>query len=816
MPLNPIFRQGTRAITNSLTSHRLLLYGALSTIAVCAAVANALRNYTNFYSVAIYLSKSSRSVLIFANFGFILALLAGHLVQKIFFGTLRANEVERLYDRLWIFVTESLLAFTIFRDEFDAPFAIMFGSLLFIKSFHWLAADRIEWMDQRPYPGPSLLFHIRMSTLFLILWTADMLMLLFAVENTLTYGVGGMVLFACEYGILLATAANTIAKYLLSVYDFRRASTRGGENAPPWEQKSIWTFYFELVTDFSKLTTYLCFFTIILTFYGLPLNIVRDIYFTARSFVTRLKALRRYQTATRNMDERYPNATPEEMAASDHTCIICREEMILPAQGAQQAATEGPNTTPKKLPCGHIFHFHCLRSWLERQQSCPTCRRTVLETNPPNRPTGTEQPERQAAGVGAGAAPQPNPAAQNGNRNPAPDNANNNAPMDLIRRLMANVPQNQNRGNAANQPVNVIIQYDVHNYGANQQAPPPTAERRPPQFSGFHGPGGVWQPWQVEGIQGQDQLPPSTSVPSTGSTTTSATAPASNSSSSSSVVPQPTPTVPAPSSTTSSDPAESTLPEQSLPSNNPREAAALAALRRFDSQTSTSSTPIPSSDAASNSNVPFSTESVMARPRSRSSTPESLNESIPHTTYSGPSTSTPSQASHSATSTSLSNSTGEPSSGSHSTETPSQSTNAGPSSSSTLPGGIQIQLPSLIPLDLNPNIPRRSAPFSPPPSSSSSRSIFRPATRLQRPLMTPLAQLPPTLTPEQLATMDRVTREAIDERLRVLEGVSGAVYRCIDELMRVRSALPPTGNAVTPVQSVPARATETTSPIPET
>ncbi len=64
MPLNPIFRQGTRAITNSLTSHRLLLYGALSTIAVCAAVANALRNYTNFYSVAIYLSKSSRSVLV--------------------------------------------------------------------------------------------------------------------------------------------------------------------------------------------------------------------------------------------------------------------------------------------------------------------------------------------------------------------------------------------------------------------------------------------------------------------------------------------------------------------------------------------------------------------------------------------------------------------------------------------------------------------------------------------------------------------------------------------------------------------------------
>ena len=53
---------------------------------------------------------------------------------------------QRLYDRMWFFVTESLLAFTIFRDEFDIPFALMFGFLLFIKCFHWLLSDRIEWV----------------------------------------------------------------------------------------------------------------------------------------------------------------------------------------------------------------------------------------------------------------------------------------------------------------------------------------------------------------------------------------------------------------------------------------------------------------------------------------------------------------------------------------------------------------------------------------------------------------------------------------------------------------------------------------------
>ena len=53
-------------------------------------------------------------------------------------------------------------------------------------------------MDQRPYPGPPLLFHVRMSTLFIILWITDFVMFLIAIENTLAHGVGGMVLFASE------------------------------------------------------------------------------------------------------------------------------------------------------------------------------------------------------------------------------------------------------------------------------------------------------------------------------------------------------------------------------------------------------------------------------------------------------------------------------------------------------------------------------------------------------------------------------------------------------------------------------------------
>ena len=95
--------------------------------------------------------------------------------------------------------------------------------------------------------------------------------------------------------------------------------------------------------------------------------------------------------------------------------------------------------------------------------------------------------------------------------------------------------------------------------------------------------------------------------------------------------------------------------------------------------------------------------------------------------------------------------------------------------------GIQTQLPQTQPRPAVPHFPNTGA--------------------RQR---TPIHQMPPTLTDEQLAMMDTLTREAIDERLRVLEGVSGAVFRCIDELLRMRSVLPPSSGPTPAVPLTPS------------
>jgi len=53
----------------------------------------------------------------------------------------------------------------------------------------------------------------------------------------------------------------------------------------------------------------------------------------------------------------------------------------------------------KKLPCNHIFHTSCLRSWFQRHQTCPTCRLDILRPTPLTTQTSTvPAPETPAVG----------------------------------------------------------------------------------------------------------------------------------------------------------------------------------------------------------------------------------------------------------------------------------------------------------------------------------------------------------------------------------------------------------------------------------
>ncbi|CAM6105159.1 unnamed protein product [Calypogeia fissa] len=355
-------------------------YAAASAVGATGVIFHAFNSREQFYPAMLYLATSKVSLVLLLNMALVIICGVWQLVKTIFLGPLREIEVERLNEQLWREVMEILFAMTVFRDEFNVSFVTLIIVLLFIKAFHWLAQTRVEYIETTP--SVSRLAHARIISFMAVLLTMDCLLFNQSFSHLLkTREASVSLFFAFEYIILATATVATFVKYSLYLGDM----IMDGQ----WDNKAIYVFYLELVRDLLHLSLYLFFFLVIFRFKGLPLHLVRELYETFRNFKTRVADFIRYRNVTSNMNVRFPDATPEELTRSDATCIICREEM----------------SAAKKLPCGHLFHIHCLRSWLERQQTCPTCRSSVLTPEGGGRvgPDPAAGPRQVEAGLDANA-----------------------------------------------------------------------------------------------------------------------------------------------------------------------------------------------------------------------------------------------------------------------------------------------------------------------------------------------------------------------------------------------------------------------------
>ncbi|CAG9860385.1 unnamed protein product [Phyllotreta striolata] len=382
---------------------RSLSISLLSLTLTLLVVANAYYQKKQFYPSVVYITKSNPSMAVIYIQAFICVWITGKIMRKIFFGQLRTTEFEHLMERSWYAVTETCLAFTVFRDDFNPKFVAVFTLLLFLKSFHWLAEDRVDYMERSPVI--SWLFHLRILSLLLLLGCLDLHFIQHAYLSTVTKGASVQLVFGFEYAILLTVVINIAIKYGLHSVDLNSET--------PWDNKAVFLLYTELVMGLIKVILYFAFVAIMVRIYTLPLFAFRPMYYTIRNFKKAFSDVILSRRAIHNMNTLYPDASPEELQAADNVCIICREEMT---------------TASKKLPCNHIFHTACLRSWFQRQQTCPTCRLNILRnpTNNNTRPAAAAAPPRPPQ-----AAPFMNPffAGQNPFQMFQPPNMDNQAPQ---------------------------------------------------------------------------------------------------------------------------------------------------------------------------------------------------------------------------------------------------------------------------------------------------------------------------------------------------------------------------------------------------
>ncbi|CAF5010125.1 unnamed protein product, partial [Rotaria sp. Silwood1] len=227
----------------------------LSLLLTTVVITNAFYIKKQFYPSVVYLTKSSTSLAVLYVQAFVFVILFGKLVQRIFLGQLRAIETEHLYDRAWFSITETCLAFTVFRDDFSPQ-------------------DRVDYMEQSPVLGT--IFHARVVGLLSVLCLLDYLFISSAYMHTIAKGASVQIVFGFEYAILLVSVISTAIKYILHSIEIR-----AGEQ---WENKGVFMLYSDLILGFFRLTLYMIFIIVMMKIHTFPLFAIRPMFIAMRSF----------------------------------------------------------------------------------------------------------------------------------------------------------------------------------------------------------------------------------------------------------------------------------------------------------------------------------------------------------------------------------------------------------------------------------------------------------------------------------------------------------------------------------------------------
>ena len=191
---------------------------------------------------------------------------------------------------------------------------------------------------------------VKISVLMLFLLAISLACTLLTLKEELTTGV----LFQlADATYVLIFVMSVITRSTLLTYDMRPNSVL--------ERSASFSYFTDLLFSFSMLAIELfhhLHLILVSTAMLLRFLCLTKVHTLVMEMRRRYKRHKHYLLVVQLMENNFSVATQKEIDDFSDECAICWDSM--------QAAC--------KLPCGHLFHNSCLRSWLEQDTSCPTCR----------------------------------------------------------------------------------------------------------------------------------------------------------------------------------------------------------------------------------------------------------------------------------------------------------------------------------------------------------------------------------------------------------------------------------------------------------
>lgn len=314
------------------------------------------------YSIMYFMIQEPLCIWTLINMAYCCLILVGRFIQKLVFGELRVVEQQHIKDKFWNFVFyKFIFIFGVMNVQFMDEVVLWcswFSVLGFLHLLAQLCKDRFEYLSFSPTTPKWT--HISLFTLLLGILVASASLFAVCVVVGFHAGINTSSFMAAECTLVTLRTLYVICRYVIHLWDLTYEGV--------WERRGTYTYYSELVFELTGLTVDF--------FHHLHMLLWGNIFLSMASLVIcmqlrylfyeiqrKLKRHKNYLQVAKHMEVNYPLATPEEIEANSDDCAICWDHM----------------DSARKLPCGHMFHTSCLRSWLEQDTTCPTCRMTLTD-----------------------------------------------------------------------------------------------------------------------------------------------------------------------------------------------------------------------------------------------------------------------------------------------------------------------------------------------------------------------------------------------------------------------------------------------------
>ncbi|XP_034415147.1 E3 ubiquitin-protein ligase AMFR-like isoform X2 [Cyclopterus lumpus] len=317
-------------------------------------------------------------------------MLIAKMIQYVVFGPLRVSEKQHLKDKFWNFIFYKFIfifgVLNVQTVEEVVMWCLWFSALVFLHLMVQLCKDRFEYLSFSP--STPMNSHVRVLCLLVSL-LLDCCGLAVGCGGLLgaSHGMHTFSFMAAECLLVTVRTGHVIMRYSIHLWDLNHPGT--------WESKGTYVYYTDFVMELSMLFLDLMHHIHMLLFGNIWLSMASLVIFMQLRYLfhevqRRVRRHKNYLRVINNMEARFAVATAEELAANDDDCAICWDAML----------------TARKLPCGHLFHNSCLRSWLEQDTSCPTCRTSLNINADGGQARGQQQGGGLEENIGpAGAAP---------------------------------------------------------------------------------------------------------------------------------------------------------------------------------------------------------------------------------------------------------------------------------------------------------------------------------------------------------------------------------------------------------------------------